>query len=343
MNLLDSFLMACNAVLPIVVLVVFGYILKKVGIIKPELQKLANGFCFKILIPVLLFTNIYKIEDLKKISDYALFILYVVVAIFLLFAIGIVVVKMFVKDDKQKGVIHQCLYRSNYAIIGIPLAEFIARSLGYSADSPIVGIASLVSAVSIPLFNCFAVISLSMFDRTEGNKIDVKKMCKKIVTNPLIIGVFSGLIALVIREILVATDVSWRLSQVTIIYTPISQVAAMASPLALIMLGAGFTFGAIAKLKFQIILGTSLRVAAVPAIFLVAFYFLLKVSGSEPAAFFPALIALFSTPVAVSSVPMAVEMNQDGELAGQLVVWTSIMSIFSLFVIIMICASVGIF
>ncbi len=342
MDLWKSFCMACDAVLPIVLLVVLGYFLKRINLIKPDFQKAGNKLCFKVLIPVLLFYNIYQIEDISKIGEYAIFILYVAIAIFVLFILGIFVVKCFIPDDKQKGVIHQCLYRSNYAIIGIPLAEFIATSMGFSSDSPIVSIASLISAISIPLFNIFAVISLTMFDKGENGKVNIKKMLKGIITNPLIIGVLSGVLVLCIREILMANDIAWRLTSISFIYKPISQVANMASPLALIMLGGGFTFSAVSRLKKQIILGTVLRVAVVPAVFLVSFYFILDAQFGSATIYFPALIALFSTPVAVSSAPMAAEMGQDAELAGQLVVWTSLTSILSLFIIIMISGSLGI-
>lgn len=338
----DSFVVACEAVLPIVVLVIVGYILRKIGIISERFQKEGNKFCFKIMISVLLFCNIYAIEDITKIGEYGIFILEVAVAIVILFILGIFIVKVFIKDPKQRGVVHQCLFRSNYAIIGIPLATFIATSLGYSEDSAIVGIASLVSAISIPLFNVFAVISLSMYDKGENGHLDVKKMLKGIVTNPLIIGVVTGLIALCIRQIFIVTNITWRLSDFVIIYKPLTQIGNMATPFALIMLGAGFTFSAVARLKYQIILGTVIRVVLVPAIFLISFNFILKAQFGSATIYFPALIALFSTPVAVSSAPMAVEMRQDGELAGQLVVWTSIASIFSLFAIIMIAVSTGV-
>lgn len=338
----DSFVVACEAVLPIVVLVIVGYILRKIGIISERFQKEGNKFCFKIMISVLLFCNIYNIEDITKIGEYGIFILEVAVAIVILFILGIFIVKVFIKDPKQRGVVHQCLFRSNYAIIGIPLATFIATSLGYSEDSAIVGIASLVSAISIPLFNVFAVISLSMYDKGENGHLDVKKMLKGIVTNPLIIGVVTGLIALCIRQIFIVTNITWRLSDFVIIYKPLTQIGNMATPFALIMLGAGFTFSAVARLKYQIILGTVIRVVLVPAIFLISFNFILKAQFGSATIYFPALIALFSTPVAVSSAPMAVEMGQDGELAGQLVVWTSIASIFSLFAIIMIAVSTGV-
>ena len=338
----ESFVVACNAVLPIVVLVIVGYILRRLNIISESFQKQGNKFCFKIMISILLFCNIYAIEDIIKIGDYGIFILEVAIAITILFLIGIVVVKLCIKDSKQQGVVHQCLFRSNYAIIGIPLATFIATSLGYAEDSDIVGIASLVSAISIPLFNVFAVISLSMYDKGENGHIDIKKMLKGIITNPLIIGVLTGLVALAIRQILIVCNVSWRLSDIVFIYKPLTQIGNMATPFALLMLGAGFTFSAVAKLKYQIILGTVIRIALVPAVFLISFYFILDAQFGSATIYFPALIALFSTPVAVSSAPMAVEMGQDGELAGQLVVWTSLFSILSLFIIIMISVNTGV-
>ncbi len=338
----QSFVVACEAILPIVVLVLVGYILKKVGLITESFQKQGNKFCFKILISVLLFCNIYAIEDIKKIGDYGLFILEVAIAIVILFLIGIIVVKLFVKDDRQKGVIHQCFFRSNYAIVGIPLSTFIATSLGYSSDSDIVGIASLVSAISIPLFNSFAVIALSMYNKEENNKVSIKKILLDIIKNPLIIGVFAGILALCIREIFVLTNISWRLSDFVILYKPLTQIGDMATPFALIMLGAGFTFEAVKKLKKQIILGVLIRIVFVPTVCLIAFYYILKYQVTDVYIYFPSLIALFATPIAVSSVPMSIEMGQDGELAGQLVVWTSLASIVSLFVIIILLINLGI-
>ena len=52
---------------------------------------------------------------------------------------------------------------------------------------------------------------------------------------------------------------------------------------------------------------------------------------------FPALIAFYGSPVAVSSAIMAESMNCHGELARQLVIWCNIVSIFTVFAIIVIC------
>jgi predicted permease len=58
---------------------------------------------------------------------------------------------------------------------------------------------------------------------------------------------------------------------------------------------------------------------------------------------FAALVAVFCTPVAVSSVPMAQEMNADVSLAGQLVVFTTVSSAFTVFLASFLLKAAGIF
>lgn len=48
---------------------------------------------------------------------------------------------------------------------------------------------------------------------------------------------------------------------------------------------------------------------------------------------YPALIALFGSPVAVSSAIMAAGMKNDAQLATQLVVWTSVGSVATIFIL----------
>ncbi len=320
-----------NAVLPIILTVLVGYILKKVKFFNEGFLKTANKLCFMVLIPILLFYNIYSIKSFDQINWW--FILFISVVIILLFLIGLLAVTLFVKDPKQKGVILQCTFRSNYAIIGIPLATQLG---GVGSQAAIV--ASLVAAFSIPLFNMFAVISLSIFSDDENAKIDYLDILKKIAKNPLILGVFSGLIVFGIRMILQSLNIGFTIKEdIPFLFETIKNLATISTPLALLVLGGQFTFEAIGKLKKQIIMGTVLRTLFVPTVCLIS-AFLFGFREIE----FPALIALFGTPVAVSSVAMAQQMNADDELAGQLVVWTTISSAFTLFIIIMICKTIGI-
>ncbi len=328
---MSNLLFTLNAILPIILPILLGYVLKRMHFFTDDFLKEANKLVFKILIPILLFSNLYM-ADLTQINW--AFIGFAAGAILVLFAIGLGVV-CFIPNRKQKGVILQASFRSNYAIIGIPLATMLGGEVAGAE-------ASVVAAVSVPLFNILAVIALSIFDHEENQKISVKNILYKIVTNPLIIGVAAGLVVCGINMGIQAAggNVAQFLDDyLAFIPSTISSLAKVSTPLALIVLGGRFEFKAVKALWRQLTISVSLRLIITPTIFLVIAYFL----GFNGSTQFAILIALFATPIAVSSAPMAAQMGQDEELAGQIVVWTSALSAFSLFAIIMVCASLGIF
>lgn len=341
---MSIFLFAFNAISPIILLILLGYILKKINFLDEGWFKKGNKLVFRVCLPVLLFMNVYNIESLAEI-DWTV-VIYAEIIIVLMFFLGLLLVKLTIPEDRQKGVILQCVFRSNFAIIGIPLAE----ALG---GAEAMGIASILSAFSIPTFNILAVIALTMYNKDEnGHKANLKDTLKKIATNPLILGVAAGMVVLVIRSLIptsaeimengtgtgelifsIKNNLPW-------LYNTLNNISKISSPLALIVLGGQFDFAAVKELKKQIVIGTLARVVVVPmiaiglAIGLTTYTNILQFSTEV----YPALIALFGSPVAVSSAIMAQEMDNDGTLAGQLVVWTSIASIFTIFFFVVACA-----
>lgn len=332
---MSDLLFSLNVVMPIILVVALGYVLKRKKFLSKDFLANANKLVFKVLLPVMLFVNVYNISGLNEIRwDICL---YAVLGILGLFIIGLVVVLLFIKDPKQKGVILQCVFRSNYAIIGIPLAEMVFPNGGAA-------IASIVSAVSIPVFNILAVISLSVFiqdDKSVDLKAKIKDVLIKICKNPLIHGILLGILVLAIRELFIGLDIEFRLStNLEFLYKALTWLKNITTPLALIVLGGQFEFSAVKKLWKQIVLGTSIRTVIAPALGLVIAYFAFP---SFDGACFAALLALFGSPVAVSSAIMATQMNNDDELAGQLVVWTTLVSSITIFICITILKSIGIF
>lgn len=315
--MIDIFLYSFNAIIPILGIILLGYILKRTDFLSDDFLNVGNKLMFRVCLPCMLYYNIYSIESFSVINPEVIW--YSIISVFVLFFIGWLSGKL-VPDPKQKGAVHQCAFRSNYAIIGIVLAS----SLG---DETSVAVASILSAVVISLFNILAVISLTMYD--DGGKTDFKKIIIRTLKNPLIISIFMGVATIGLRN-LVPFSIK---NDLPAVYSIISSLAKMASPLALIVLGGKFTFSASRKLVKQIALATSTRIIIAPILGLCGAIILTKMgilhfTKTE----FPALIALFGTPVAVSSTVMASEMGSDEILAGQLVVWTSILSIFTLFV-----------
>lgn len=190
----DTFMFAANAILPIVLLIILGYVLKKLKFIDLHFTNVLNKYVFRVGLPALLFYNVYNIENVFEIKWGV--ILFAVVMMLILYGVGLLTIPLLVKDPNQKGVVLQVIVRSNFALIGIPLAQ----TLG-GIES--IAVVALLSAFTIPLANVLSVVSLNMYQINDsGEKISVKKMFLNILTNPLIIGVFSGLFALFIRGLI---------------------------------------------------------------------------------------------------------------------------------------------
>lgn len=328
---MDSLVFAFNSVAPIICTVAVGYVLKKLGLMSTDFSKSANKLVFRVFLPVMLFLNIYGIESMSTVN--LGYVLYSLTALLIIFGLAIPAVILLTDKKKCRGALLQGVFRSNYALIGIPLASSLFPGEGAA-------VATLLSAFMVPAFNILAVIGLSIFNN-EGKKPDLKKVLLGIVKNPLIIGIVSGLVALLIRHLLVQTGVSFRISEIPAIYGTMKNLSNLATPLALLVLGAQFEFSAIPSLKREIICGIILRSVIVPMLGIGTAYFFFRdtFSGAQ----FASLVAVFCTPVAVSSVPMAQEMGADAELAGQLVVFTTITSAFTVFLASAILRAVGIF
>lgn len=367
----QTLLTTVNAVVPIILLILLGYFLKRFKFLNQNFIKLGNKFVFKVCLPCMLFINIY--DSMKSFADVNWAVVgYAVIIICVIFGLGLLTAVLTTKQNKRRGVILQCTFRSNFAIIGLTLVERLG------GDTAIAGI---ISAFSIPVFNILAVIALSVFvgkeevvapeeaplqEGAESNltvgeqaaspvakpakKGNIKGILLNIVKNPLIIGVFVGLVFVAIREIEVAccgvpaAELPFRFdNQFKFLYTAVKDLKAIASPLALVVLGGQFEFSAVKGMTKEIVVATVWRIVLAPllgiglAIILSEFTPILNF-GQE---IYPTLIALFATPVAVSSAIMAGEMNNDEQLATQLVVWTSIGSIVTIFVIVFLLMTGG--
>ncbi|MBR6477613.1 MAG: AEC family transporter [Lachnospiraceae bacterium] len=332
MNLLEVFMFTVNAILPLILLILLGYLLKKAGVLSKEFLAKGNKLVFRVCLPTLLFCNISSLESISDIPLNA--VLFTMGVIILLVLLGYL--STFVTTDgKQKGVMMQCVFRSNFALIGIPLAEMIGGKGG-------VTIAAILSAFTIPTYNVLAVIVLSTFVNEKG-KHSVSKQVRDIARNPLIIGVVLGLIALMLKQALAGSFVLEGLSRLTFIDTTLTYVSKMATPLALLVLGGQFDFRSIQGYRKQILVATVGRTIIAPLLGVFGAFLIMKLGVTTFApATIAAFIALFGTPVAVSSAIMADEMNNDGQLAAQLVVWTSLTSIFTLFIFIFGSRMIGI-
>ncbi len=329
--MLDSLIFAVNAVMPIVAMVVIGYLLKKKGFIDEKFAKQANKLVFRLFLPVMLFSNVYKVEDFSEI-EYG-YIIFTVIASLAVFLFAFPISFFATKKNERRGVMLQAAFRSNYALIGIPLAGSLFGEQGEL-------VASLLSLVSVPLINILAVISLTVFNK-EGKKATLGGVLLGIVKNPLIQSIALGILAVILREALGGAGIRLDIRDMTPVWKVMGYLSGLATPLALLALGGQFEFSALPGMKKEIVTGVIIRVFVVPSVVLTTAYLLF--GNSFGGAEFAALVAMFATPNAVSTVPMTQEMGGDASLAGQLVVWTTLFSTFTIFMAAFLLRLAGIF
>lgn len=353
--MLNILVTAINAILPIILLIVLGYVLKRIKFLSGDFLKIGNKLVFKVCLPSMLFVSIYSIDDLSNVN-WGL-VIYCVIAVFVIFFIGLLVSILTTKDNRRRGVILQCTYRSNFAIIGTSLAASLAGT-AVGAEEVVNGVVAIIQAFTIPIFNILAVIALSIFVKepqldengqpvaSAKQHVNVKKIVLGIVKNPLIIGIAAGFVCVGLRYAQKAIwgEVVFSLSgNLTFLYSVLESLKAITTPLALIVLGGQFEFSAVKGMTKEIVIASVFRLIIAPligvgcAIILSECTSLVSFGQTE----YPALIALFGTPVAVSSAIMAGEMGGDEQLAGQLVVWTSLCSIITLFITVLILMYTG--
>lgn len=305
---MENLILSFNVVLPLFLMMILGYALKKINMFDEVTLKSMNNITFKAFLPTLLFHNVYK-TNLDGVFNPQL-MAFAAAAIIISFSLLCVLIPIIERDNAKRGVMIQGIFRSNFVIFGIPV---IVSLFGEEFS----GVTSLLIAVVVPLFNLLSVCSLEIF---RGGKINIKNIIKGVITNPLIIASCIGLIFL-LTGIKLPTPVE----------KTISDVSKIATPLSLILLGGSFKFSAYKKYVTQLVLCVLGRLIIIPGVF-VPIAVSLGFRGVELAC----LLIMLSAPTAVSSFTMAQQMDADSELAGQIVVFTSGLSVVTVFLWIFI-------
>lgn len=285
-----------------------GYFLKVIGIFNELFLKQLNNLCFKVFLPLVLFINIYQSDFFELFS--AKLILFAVSVVVISFLLLMVIIPGIEKENNNRGVMIQGIFRSNYILFGVPIAQTL-----YGNENT--GTTAILIAFIIPLFNLLSVIALSVYSK---QKQSLRQVLAEIVHNPLIIGSS-------VAFFFVLTNL--RLP--VLIEHTVTDISKVATPLALIVLGGSFQFKSIGKYKQQLSISVLCKLIVLPGIF-IPIGILSGFRNIELAA----LMALFASPTAVSTFTMAQNANVNYELSGQIVVFDSMLSIASIFLWIMI-------
>lgn len=303
---MENFIYSINVTMPIFLVMVIGYILKQIGMLNDNFVTVANKFNFKVTLPFMLFKDIAGV-DIKAVFDIK-YVLFCAIVSTICFWVVWGTAKLLVRDKTISGAFVQSSFRGSAAVMGL---AFIQNIYGSSAMGPLM----IVSAV--PLYNIFSVIVLT-FEANDSTGIDKKAKIRQaginICKNPIILSILAGLIVGLLG-----------IQFPTLVNKTVSNVAQMATPLALITIGAGFEGRkALAKIA-PTMAASTIKLVLQPLVFLpVAAW--MGFSGEKMIA----ILIMLASPTTPSCYIMAKSMNNDEVLTASVIVTTTLMAAFTL-------------
>ena len=303
----ENVLFSLNSTLPLFFVMVLGYVLYQKKFLSDGFVAGANKFVFYVALPVQLFRDLGS-TDVRATFDgaYVLFCFAVTLgSILTLWALA----KLCLKNKSLVGEFVQVCYRSSAAILG---SAFLQSIYGDASMS------SLMILGSVPLYNVMAVVILTLESpdaaQTGSMAAKLKKSIRGIVTNPILLGIAAGF--------------AWSLLGLpmpAMLNKTLSNVAGLTSPLALLVIGAGFKGRKALGYLRPTAAATVVKLILLPALFLplaVRFGF-----TDEKLVALLVMLGSISTP---ACYVMAKQMGHEGVLTGSVCVTTTLFSAFSL-------------
>ena len=315
--MLENFIYSINVTIPIFLVMVLGYFLRRRGMLNENFVNVANKFNFDVTLPFMVFRDIAAV-DIRSVFDLK-YVLFCAIASSVCFWVVWGLAKLFMKDKSLIGAFVQASFRSSAAVMGL---AFISNLYGPSAMGPLM----IIGAV--PLYNIYSVLVLTFEAEDDGTGRDtgkLKEACVNILKNPIIISIVLGLIVSLCK-----------LDFPVLVDNTIDNVAKMATPLALITLGAGFEGReALAKMK------PTLWAAFIKLIGQAAIFIPIAIALGFTGEKLIAIMVMLAAPATPSCYIMAKNMKNDGALTASIIVTTTLLAAFTLTGWIFIIRSMG--
>jgi predicted permease len=283
-------------------MVVLGGILKKYGIIGKAFVDQASIMVFKVSLPVMLGMSMIR-TDIATVFD-PMTIASASLSTLLVFILLTLTANVFVKNPRDKGVYLQGAFRGNLAIIGLALCVNLYGDEGIAKASIVMSILSLV-------YNVLAIYTLTT--TLTDKKLNVFSMIVSMTKNPLIIGIMFGI-------------------SINLMHVPIHPVilqtgdylAQLTLPVALLCIGASLSFNDMKDTKGVAGIAVIAKLVVSPIIITYIAY----LSGFSKMDL-GILFLMASTPTAAASYIMVKAMKGNETLAANIIVMSTVVSLFT--------------
>ncbi len=211
-------------VLPIFLLILVGWVIVRTGLLKADVGEAMSEFVFKVAVPLLLFRTIAE-ADFRGASPFRLWMAYFS-GVAVTWAAGhIVATRLFGRDARIGVLAGVSSAFANTIFIGLPL---VGRTVGPDGVMAM----SILIAVHLPTMMIAGTLLMEQAERKENAGAGrstgelLRQVGSNLLRNPLVIGLFCGLIVHLTSLPIPAT-----------LGTVVDSIANIAGPAALISLG----------------------------------------------------------------------------------------------------------
>ena len=296
----NHFFFSLSATVPVFAVMALGHLLRRAGFLTHEFCRVSNRLVFTAALPAMLFRQIAALRP-DQAAD-GRFLVFTAAASALCPLLVWLPAHLFLPDRGEVGAFTQGAFRGNTALLGAVLMESICGSLTY---------APLIVLASVPISNAFSVIILSLAaGGQKPGRAALRRALAGVIKNPLIIGILLGL-----------PFAFFRIPVPAAVDKALSLLGNMASPLALLVIGAAFRADAAVKKLRSTVSAGLIKLILLPALAIPAAAAL----GFRGEAMV-AVLVFSGTPTAVASYIMAENMHNDGVLANGIVAFTTLLS-----------------
>lgn len=270
-------------VLPIFILIFFGWSLVRFGVLKEGIGEGLGDFVFRVAVPMLMFRTIAQ-ADFHGTSPFALWIAYFA-GVAVAWTLGhLLATRVFAQDGRIGVLAGVSAGFANNVFIGLPLVE---RTVG---PDGIVAM-SILLAVHLPLMMVAGTLLMERAEQkasgrpSQGVAAVSKQVGLNLMRNPLIIGLMAGILFQVSGLVLPR-----------VLDNVVGQIAGMAAPAALISLGMTLKrYGMVGNVRIAACI-SAIKLVVMPAVVL-GFATLLGLSAQWTAA----LVLTSSVPTGINA------------------------------------------
>ena len=311
---MSSFNTALSAVFPLFAYLALGVFLRRIKLTDEHTLQKMNKVTLKVFLACNIYYNIIT-ADLKELFNARVLLVGIGIQTFVT-ALSLVIAYLCEKTRKRRGALSHCIFHTNFVIFSTMLGNALC-------GEGKLGSIALMVATLVPFQNILSVIVLEL--HRENSHVTFKKVFGGVLSNPFVVAAILGFGTHLLPVQFPA-----------LITNVIRDLGRCGTPVALIVMGGLFNFGSIRSNLRSLSVGVFARLVLVPALLIPV---LIRTGFQGPD--FVGILCVLITPCANSSFSLACGMDSDADLTSQMIVFTSLISLLTIFGWVFLLSSMG--